>query len=727
MNRLPGCTEVIMPVRPLLRVVVLATLCTPLFAAQPASDPDAARLRTLFFQRDFESGAIEGAKLVRAAPADRLHLRAWHLLNVARTDRVDDALEPAKQLATTNPKSGWAWMAHAAAMHYKGGRTAEAIEAAAKAFELMPDSVDAAFLRAQTLVADAKRREEAIAFVDQHRARLGNPAELLTAKAYAFYMLSSASTPRDEAKLKAAFDTYAEARQVDPSNVNAHYLPGTYLTSLKRNEEAYDLLKRAVVLAPGSRDVHQGYWTAVKAHPKLTAEQKHAEIEADLSLFLEKHGNRPGALLTASYGARDLKQPERQRQIEDALLQKFNDSPEAEWVLIYRLRGFDAEEGRKTPEYRQALREYVGRSKHYHEGLLGETYRNLFFNLADDPSVASDELLRVLDGMTKYELTNVHLSYVGAAVKLADRRIHLQKAEQIARDAFDVTRKRVERDRSFYKSEQEFQDRLKSAPSGAHDALGWVLFAQGRMVEAEKELLKSAELSPGNRENLHHLGAFYEAKKDLARAEEYYVKALAVQALGTNPSEAALKKMYETRHGSLDGYDGYLGTIRERDRVARREKIVASRIASPAGVTPFALKSMDGRQVTLDSLKGKIVVINFWGIWCGWCVKEMPDLQKLHEKYSADADVAILTIDNDDNPGDVPPWMKQRGFTFPVLFDDGYVTKVGVHGFPTTWFLDREGRKVFEKVGWSEKLLEEFSWRVEAIRGGTTTASTGRN
>jgi len=118
------------------------------------------------------------------------------------------------------------------------------------------------------------------------------------------------------------------------------------------------------------------------------------------------------------------------------------------------------------------------------------------------------------------------------------------------------------------------------------------------------------------------------------------------------------------------------------------------------------------------------VVINFWGIWCGWCVKELPDLQKLHEKYAADPDVAILTIDNDQNPSDVPPWMKQRGFTFPVLLDDGYVTKVGVHAFPTTWFLDREGRKVFEKVGWSEKLLEEFSWRVEATRGATTSRST---
>ncbi len=203
------------------------------------------------------------------------------------------------------------------------------------------------------------------------------------------------------------------------------------------------------------------------------------------------------------------------------------------------------------------------------------------------------------------------------------------------------------------------------------------------------------------------------------------MKGISVQGLGTNPSEAALKAMYERRHGSADGYDKYVGDIRERDRAARREKILAARLAAPARPEAFTLKTLDGRPVSLDSLKGKIVVINFWGIWCGWCVKEMPDLQKLHEKYAADPDVAVLTIDNDDDPSDVPPWMKQRGFTFPVLFDDGYVRKVGVHAFPTTWFLDREGRKVFEKVGWSEKLLEEFGWRVEAIRGATTTTRSG--
>ncbi len=209
----------------------------------------------------------------------------------------------------------------------------------------------------------------------------------------------------------------------------------------------------------------------------------------------------------------------------------------------------------------------------------------------------------------------------------------------------------------------------------------------------------------------------------MAKAEEFYVKGVAVQSPGTNPSLATLKSLYAKRNGTEDGFDAYLGKMHEADRERRRSKIASERVADPPAAPAFNLRTMDGRKISLESLKGKVVVINFWGIWCGWCVQEMPDLQKLHEKYVNDPDVAVITIDNDDNPDDVPPWMKAKGYTFPVLFDDGYVSKnAGITAFPTTWFLDKDGRKAYVKVGWSEKLLEEFSWRIESLRTGTAVS-----
>ena len=97
--------------------------------------------------------------------------------------------------------------------------------------------------------------------------------------------------------------------------------------------------------------------------------------------------------------------------------------------------------------------------------------------------------------------------------------------------------------------------------------------------------------------------------------------------------------------------------------------------------------------------------------------RELPDYQNLFEKHANDPHVAILTIDNDRNPDDVPPWMAQTKVHLPGPDRRPVRHRVGCHSFPTTWYLDREGRKVFEKVSWSQQLLEEFSWRIEAIRG----------
>ena len=68
--------------------------------------------------------------------------------------------------------------------------------------------------------------------------------------------------------------------------------------------------------------------------------------------------------------------------------------------------------------------------------------------------------------------------------------------------------------------------------------------------------------------------------------------------------------------------------------------------------------------------------------------------------------------------------MQKNKYNFNVLFDDGYVdSKAGIKGFPTTWFVDKEGRITFVKVGWTQKLTEEFSWRIEALKATGAAAN----
>jgi len=95
----------------------------------------------------------------------------------------------------------------------------------------------------------------------------------------------------------------------------------------------------------------------------------------------------------------------------------------------------------------------------------------------------------------------------------------------------------------------------------------------------------------------------------------------------------------------------------------------------------------------------------------------MPEYQKLATQYAADTTVRVLTIDyNDANTDVLRSWLQKKGYTFTTLLDDGYLARSNLHTYPTTWFLDPNGRVVFTKVGASEKLVEEFGWRIDMIR-----------
>ena len=701
-----------------LRVVLFSLLLLPVASslfAQPAAKPEAARLRAEFFQRDYDTAVTEGEKLVVSNP-NASELRAWFILNLVRSGDDKRAVALAQEMSTKKPKDGWAWFALAGALNYQRERPADAVAAAEKAIDLLPGNADVIWIRGQTLASDEKRRDEAIAFVDSQRTHVKNAAEILVTKGYALYMQASGQV-RDDKKLAAALAAFEEARQLDPTNLGAWYLPGSYLSGLRRSDEACPLLKKAATLSPRSTDVHQALWRAINQSRSIGAESKQKEIDSDVVAFLQAKGDSAAALYAVALISRDMKWATRQQEMEEKIRKSFPDSSESEWLAIDKLREQGrTEESSNSPEYRRLLEDFLARPTHHNESLLGETYRNYFSVLVADKSSSGDDMYRALEGALKYETTNPHIVWVMTVIALADRKVHLADAERIARESIDVLKKKIDSQRSIYKAQSEYERAVASFTALGHDALGWVLLAEGRRADAEKELLAAFTLEPRSRTNLDHLGRFYLGANDEAQAEDYFVKGLGVAGLGTNPCETSLKSLYEKRHGSIAGFDGYVADLKDAERVTRKERVLAARLVAPTVVPAFSLKTPSGQSTSLDSLKGKIVVINFWGIWCHWCVQELPDYQKLFDKYANDRDVVILTINNDRNQDDVPPWMTQKKYTFPVLVDDGYLDKVGMNSFPTTWFLDGQGRKVFEKVGWSQELLEEFSWRIEVMR-----------
>jgi tetratricopeptide (TPR) repeat protein len=280
----------------------------------------AAKLRAMYFARDFEGGYVEGKRLVQEQP-NSVGVKVWLVLNAARRERADEALDIAEKMKAANPDDGWGWFAYTGALNYHDERGKEALAASERMFSLLPGEEDAIWLRASVIRAQGKL-EDALAFVDQHLSGVKKPAELLAVKASILYAQYSAQRQnRDESKLKASDDAFAEALKADPNDVNALYLQATYLLNRKKNAEALPLLRRALIAAPNSNAVHGEYWRAVNGMTDLSGDAKQKEIEADIVTFLKSRGNYVGALLMVSNQYEALKLVDKKREIDDRILQ----------------------------------------------------------------------------------------------------------------------------------------------------------------------------------------------------------------------------------------------------------------------------------------------------------------------------------------------------------------------------------------------------------------------
>jgi peroxiredoxin len=138
----------------------------------------------------------------------------------------------------------------------------------------------------------------------------------------------------------------------------------------------------------------------------------------------------------------------------------------------------------------------------------------------------------------------------------------------------------------------------------------------------------------------------------------------------------------------------------------------------------FSLKDFNGKTVTLASLQGKVVILNFWTKTCGPCLEEMPELAELTKIVKDRPDVAVVTVSVDEGPDDVRPTLQtvlREAPPFQVLFDpDAQIVsgKFGTRLFPETWFIDKRGviRARFDGArAWSDALIVDY---IDALRRG---------
>jgi cytochrome c biogenesis protein CcmG/thiol:disulfide interchange protein DsbE len=112
------------------------------------------------------------------------------------------------------------------------------------------------------------------------------------------------------------------------------------------------------------------------------------------------------------------------------------------------------------------------------------------------------------------------------------------------------------------------------------------------------------------------------------------------------------------------------------------------------GTAPdFAITTFDGQELSLENLRGQIVVLNFWASWCDPCREEAPDLQRIHERYQ-DQGVVVVGVTYTDTDAKSLAFMEAYGLTYPNGPDRGnrISDRYNIQGVPETFVIDREGK-----------------------------------
>ena len=325
---------------------------------------------------------------------------------------------------------------------------------------------------------------------------------------------------------------------------------------------------------------------------------------------------------------------------------------------------------------------------------------------------APDDML-VLDRVARAELT------LGGKDNAEKAFMHARRFQEIVEKlpesiGLGAAKRIEERDRGIARA-LLYQSRAKSA--------------LGDFSEASKLAALSFARYPCE-ESAREWGGALDAAGYDEQAVMHFADALMIPDARAQDSDRAadrkrLGEIYRKKHDSEKGLGDAILEAYDRTAAlveARQKRLNAldpnANVTDPMG---FTISGLDGQKLKLDSLKGKVVILDFWATWCGPCRVQHPMYDQVQERFKDRGDVVLLSIDADEDHSIVAGFLDQQKWPKTrVYFEDGLQKLLQVNDIPTTIVFDKQGRVASRMNGFlPDRFVEQLS---ERIQSALTTA-----
>ena len=122
----------------------------------------------------------------------------------------------------------------------------------------------------------------------------------------------------------------------------------------------------------------------------------------------------------------------------------------------------------------------------------------------------------------------------------------------------------------------------------------------------------------------------------------------------------------------------------------------------------FQLTDLNGKPLQLSTLRGKVVLLDFWATWCPPCRAELPHFKELYAAYKAKG-LEMIGLSVGEKPEVVKPFVQSNGISYPIAIANAKIEQAygGIRGIPTTFLIDKQGRIVRSYMGYQEKQIFE--------------------